>query len=300
MQFKSLFIGFSILLVAIILIVIFVEIKNQKMGIRKFIYTSVVLLGLLYSCQSSKNVVYVQNAGSPIELGQSTLPTLPDMIVKNGDLLMITVSTITPEACAPFNPPMIADPTRTTGVFSSMTSSPVPLSYIVDNLGNITFPVLGKLSVVGQTKSQIEEMIRTLIYPRYLNENPIVTMREVNYKVSIMGEVTRPGVVMVSNERISIFEALAQAGDLTIYGCRDNVLLIREDLRGKRESFRIDLRDKKLIDSPYFYLQQNDVIYVTPNKSKTNSSAIGAGEYMIFTILGSLLSVTSLIFALIK
>lgn len=259
----------------------------------------IVFIFLLSSCHTSKNVVYVQNAGVPIDLNKSVLPSLPELVVKNGDMLLITVSTVSPEASVPFNPPLITDPSRVVNVVST-TNSPTPLSYLVDDRGFITFPVIGKVLVSGLSRLQIEDLIKTSIYPRFIKEDPIITVRLTNYRISVLGEVIRPGVITTYNDRISIFEALALSGDLTIYGQRDNVLLIREDLKGKRETYRIDLRDKKLIESPYFYLQQNDVLYVQPNPSKTRSSSIGTGEYLLFTVVGSLISVTSLLYTIFR
>lgn len=265
----------------------------------KFILQLVIIFFLFSSCNTSRKVIYVQNAGSLIELDKSTLPSLSEMVIKNGDVLMITVSTVSPEAAAVFNPPFIADASRALSA-STMTSTPSPLTYLVDDNGTIPFPVIGRISVVGKTKTQIEEFIRKSIFPKYVKEDPIVTLKVVNYKISILGEVARPGVYSTMNDRISIFEALALAGDMTIYGKRDNLLLIRENSVGRRESYRIDITDKNLIESPYYYLQQNDVLYIQPNRTKTNSTAIGSGEYMIFTILGSLLSVTSVVITLMR
>ncbi len=273
---------------------------KQKMKFIKIAYFLAVVLFLLTACHSSKNVVYVQNAGVPIDLSKSILPSLPELVVKNGDMLMITVSTISPEASVPFNPPLISDPNRIAAAVSSTTSTPTPLSYLVDDRGYISFPVIGKVFVAGLSRIQIEELIKSSIYPRFLKEDPIITVRLTNYRISVLGEVSRPGVITTTNDRISIFEALALSGDMTIYGQRENVLLIREDMKGKRETYRVDLRDKNLIQSPYFYLQQNDVVYVQPNNVKTKSSAIGTGEYLIFSVIGSLISVTSLLISILR
>lgn len=270
----------------------------------KFYTVRTVLLSLiiiLSACRSSQKVTYVQHVGESVNLGNGVQLTVPEIGVKMGDMLLITVSTISPEAAAPFNPPLISDPTRNVGQgMQSMNSVPVPLTYMVDEKGTINFPVLGRISVEGMTKSQIEEMIRSQLYPKYIKENPIVTMQMTNFRISVLGEVNRPGVYTAANQRISIMEVIAQAGDLTIYGKRDNVLLIREDIHGKRETYRLDLRDKNLISSPYYYLQQNDVVYVQPNPTKARSNMIGPGEYMIFTVIGTLVSITSLVVTLLK
>ena len=133
-----------------------------------------------------------------------------------------------------------------------------------------------------------------------MKEEPIILIRYANYKVSVLGEVSRPNIYNINNERINIFEAVALAGDLTIYGRRDNVLLIRENNEGKRVSVRIDLRDAKLIDSPYYYLQQNDVIYVQPNNQKSRSTYIGQAETLSLSVISTLISITTLVVTLIN
>ena len=245
-------------------------------------------------------VIYVQDAGKAVDLSAAKQESQPAPVVKNGDQLMITVHTVSPEASASFNLPLQADPTRSSGQPNRMSSVSALQTYIVDANGEIVFPILGRVKLAGMSKPQVEAAIHDRIYPKYMKEDPMVTVRNLSFKVSVMGEVARPGVVSVSNERISIFEALTQAGDLTIYGKRDNVLLIREDAKGKRETYRLDLTDKGLIQSPYYFLQQNDVVYVQPNKQKARARYFGAGEQMTLSIIGSLVSVASLLIAVLK
>ena len=128
----------------------------------------------------------------------------------------------------------------------------------------------------------------------------IVTVRMVNYKISVIGEVGRPGTFTISNEKVNILEALAMAGDMTIYGIRDNVKLIREDNNGKREIITLNLNDQDILQSPYYYLQQNDILYVTPNKTKAKTSNISTSTTIWFSVVGSLVSLTSLIIAITK
>ncbi|WP_243348762.1 polysaccharide biosynthesis/export family protein [Parabacteroides sp. FAFU027] len=255
---------------------------------------------MLFSCESYKKVVYVQGAGKAAVLQDSLQLAPPSPVVKFGDQLMITVNTISPEAALPFNPPLVPDPSQLSSQPNKTSSVAALQTYIVDAAGEINFPVIGRIRVAGMTRSELESSIRDRIYPKYMKEDPMVTVRNLSFKVSVMGEVARPGVVSVSNERISIFEALTQAGDLTIYGKRDNVLLIREDAKGKRETYRLDLTDKGLIQSPYYFLQQNDVVYVQPNKQKARARYFGAGEQMTLSIIGSLVSVASLLIAVLK
>ena len=154
--------------------------------------------------------------------------------------------------------------------------------YLVDNEGKINFPVLGELKLGGLTKKQAEQMIVDKLKP-YITETPIVTVRMVNYKISVIGEVTRPGTFTISNEKVNLLEALAMAGDMTVYGLRDNVRLIREDSSGKQQIITLDLNKAETILSPYYWLQQNDIIYVTPNKAKARNSDIGNSTCLLYT-----------------
>lgn len=129
----------------------------------------------------------------------------------------------------------------------------------------------------------------------YLKETPIVTVRMTNYKISVLGEVSRPGSFTISNEKVNIFEALAMAGDMTIYGIRDQVKLIREDAEGKRNIYTLDLNKADVITSPYYYLQQNDILYVTPNKTKAKNSDIGNSTTLWFSATSIIVSIASLL-----
>ena len=153
--------------------------------------------------------------------------------------------------------------------------------------------ILG-LHIGGLTKSEAENLIREKL-KTYITEVPIVNVRMANYKISVMGEVTNPGSFVISNEKVNLFEALAMAGDMTIYGQRDNVKLIREDAQGHREIIPLNLNDASIILSPYYYLQQNDVIYVTPNKTKAKNAGISNSTTIWFSVVGTLVSLASLI-----
>ena len=215
------------------------------------------------------------------------------------DILTITVSTVNPEAAAPFN--LIVRPALTSTTSTISNSGGALQTYLVDNKGFIDFPVVGPIEVGGLTKSMCEQLIHDKIKP-YLNaaENPVVTVRMSNYKISVLGEVNRPGMFTVGNEKINILEALAQAGDLTIYGVRDKVKLIREDAKGRKEIHVINLNDANLISSPYYYLQQNDIVYVEPNKVKARNSAVGQTTSLWFSATSILVSLTSLLYNILK
>ena len=149
------------------------------------------------------------------------------------------------------------------------------------------------------TKTEAENMIREGLKP-YINEVPIVTVRMANYKISVLGEVARPGTFTVSNEKVNIFEALALAGDMTVWGVRNDVKLIREDADGQRMVMSLNLNDANIINSDYYYLQQNDVVYVTPNKVKARNSDIGSATSLWFTAGSMLVSIASLLVNILK
>lgn len=253
-----------------------------------------LLLLLLAACQSYKKVPYFQDLEVNNQVMQQN--ELYDAKIMPKDLLTIVVSCTSPELAVPFNL-IIATPVNSN--LTNTTTQPVLQQYLVDNDGKIDFPVLGELHIGGLTKKQAEQMIVDKLMP-YMKETPIVTVRMVNYKISVIGEVARPGTFTISNEKVNLLEALAMAGDMTVYGLRDNVKLIREDAKGKQEIFTLDLNKADIILSPYYYLQQNDIIYVTPNKAKARNSDIGNSTSLWFSATSILVSVASLLFNILK
>ena len=254
--------------------------------------TIVLLMG---SCKSAKQVAYFQNLDS-VSLAASK--GLYDAHIMPKDLLTITVVTSDPTTSKPFNL-AIQNTLGTDGRLGSTTGS--LLQYLVDNDGNIQFPIVGSLHVAGLTKNECQDLIKSKVKP-YLaeSENPVVTVSMSSYRVTVAGEVTRPSVVPVSTEKMSVLEALAQAGDLTIYGRRDNVLLIRENANGQKEAHRLNLNDANIINSPYYYVQQNDYIYVEPNKTKAKNSDIGQSTTLWFSFVSILTSVASLVVNIVR
>ena len=262
---------------------------------KKYSYLVVILLvALVSSCRAPKNVAYLQNSDY-VDLSSEYLY---DAKIMPKDILTITVNTVNPEAAAPFN---LTVSTALSIQSRSTYSQPVLQTYLVDNEGNIDYPVLGRLKVGGLTKSECEQVIHDKIMP-YLNanENPVVTVRMSSYSISVLGEVARPGSYQVSREKINILEALAQAGDLTIYGVRENVKLIRENAKGHKEIHTINLNDANLLTSPFYYLQQNDIVYVEPNKVKARNSSIGQSTTMWLSATSILVSLTSLLYNILK
>ncbi len=261
----------------------------QKIHIVFYLF---LLFGII-SCGSTKTIAYLQDAEN--FQNNSGTDSLYDARIKPKDLLTITVTTFDKEASLPFNLTMPLAATQTT----SLTSQPVLQSYLVDNKGNIDFPVLGKIQVMGKTKTQLEDLLKHEL-KIYLKEEPLVNVRFVNYKISVLGEVGRPNTFTVVNEKVNILEALALAGDLTIFGKRENVKLIREHANGGKEIIIINLNDSELVRSPYFYLQQNDILYVEPNKAKARNSQVSTTTGLWLSATSILLTAANIIINLMK
>ena len=256
-----------------------------------------LLLFLLTACQSYKKVPYFQNVEVVNEAEQQE--KLYDAKIMPKDLLTIVVSCTNPELAIPFNLTVASNAGIAVSTSSYVTTQPVLQPYLVDNEGNINFPVLGELKLGGLTKREAEQLIIDKLKP-YMKETPIVTVRMVNYKISVIGEVTRPGTFTISNEKVNLLEALAMAGDMTVYGLRDNVKLIREDANGKQQIVTLDLNKAETILSPYYWLQQNDIVYVTPNKAKARNSDVGNSTSLWFSATSILVSIVSLLVNILK
>lgn len=259
-----------------------------------FIFAMSLILAMT-SCGSSKSVAYIQNSDS---IAYDNSRFLYDAKIMPKDQLTITVNTVNPEASLPYN--LLLQNSYTQGRILSTTGGTL-MPYLVDNEGYINFPVVGRLKVSGLTKSECENMILEKIRPYMAEtENPVVTVRMSSYSVSVIGEVARPGSFQVAREKITILEALAQAGDLTIYGVRDKVKLIREDATGKKEIHTLDLTNANIVNSPYYYLQQNDIVYVEPNKVKAQNARVGNMTTLWFSATSILISLTSLLYNILK
>lgn len=262
----------------------------------KKLYLLFFLLPLvLTGCSSYQKSLYLQNDAV---INQSTQGQLYDFRIMPKDILTILVSTTDPAASAPFYRKLGQDKETTSSSTVGMQNLDL-LGYLVDNNGEIDFPVLGKIQVIGLTTRECEALLREKLKP-YLKENPLVTVTSSNYKFSVLGEVNRPGTYTVQDEKVTIFEAIAQAGDMTLFSIRDDVQLLREDSEGRRQVIHLNLNDANITQSPYFYLQQNDVIYVKPTKAKVRTNTFNSNASMWITILSVLTSVTSLVLALTK
>ena len=248
----------------------------------------VTMILMMVGCGSSKEVAYWQNIDS-ISLAASK--GLFDAKIMPKDELTILVQTTDPLTSEPFN-------LRSTGQTSSKNQI---TGYLVDNDGMINFPIVGKIHVAGLTKTECEDLIKSKIQP-YLarTENPLVSVRTSSYRITVIGEVNRPGVIPVATEKISLIEALAEAGDMTIYGKRDNVLLVREDKSGEKHKVRLNMNDANIINSPYYYLQQNDIVYVEPHKVKARNTFFGSNTSIFYSVIGITTSLASLLITILR
>ena len=260
----------------------------------KNIICSFVLLSLLTSCISTKKVNYFDNMN---DINTALSKTLYDAKIMPKDILQIQVFTMTPEASEPFN---LIKMTSTSASSNSTIQNSV-YNYLVDNDGNIDYPIIGQVHLGGLGKTEAEQLIKSRIQP-YLaeSENVVVHVRMMNYKYAVLGGVNHPGVFTTQNEKVSILEAIAQAGDLTTFAYRDKIFLIREDSVGQKEFHKLDINDANIINSPYYYLQQNDVIYVEKQKIATRNAYFSANTSIFLTITSSLMSVATFVIALSK
>jgi polysaccharide export outer membrane protein len=252
---------------------------------RKLKALSVLLFTiLLTACASREDMVYFQGIKS---LKTSYDRGSIDTRFKPDDQLSITVSSIDNEAAMPFNLPVAAfNVSGSRGV-----GSPLLQTYLIAKDGTIEYPQLGKLSIVGLTRLETIELFKKKL--RTFLKDPIVNITLLNFKFTVLGEVNNPGLFPLTNERITLIEAIGRAGDLTVYGKRKNVLVIRETEGGKKIN-RIDLTTPDLFNSEFFYLQQNDVIYVEPNKPRINSSTNSSTNGIIISGVSLLLTIISI------
>ena len=250
-------------------------------------FVKITLLSLLFvlflttSCASRKDLVYLQGASNAKELVSYEPVLQPD------DVVMIVVSSENPEVAAPYNLKVITvqgDSENTIGTQRMQT-------YILDKEGKIEFPLLGSIALGGLTKTQAVAKLKELLKDHV--SDAVINFRILNFKVTVLGEVQKPGTYSVASERITLLEAIGMSGDLTIYGNRTNVLLIREK-NGTKTMERIDLTKSDFLNSSAYYLSQNDVVYVEPNKTRINSSAIGPNLTVGISALSLIVTIIAL------
>lgn len=249
----------------------------------KKIYFAFVFVLLFASCASRKEIVYLQP--SQVQLDNMYTKYAPK--IQQEDLLTITVSAADVKATMPFNQQNVYQ--ATAGSATDMAFKP---TYLVDANGEIDFPVLGKVKVGGLSRLEATDLIRTKL-KQYIND-PGVNLTFANFKVTVLGEVNKPGTYTLPQERVTVLEALGLAGDMTLKGQRNNVLLVREQ-NGEKKMERLNLLTDSVLNSPYYYLAQNDVIYVEPNNSQVRNSRFGQDTNVWISITSLIITITALI-----
>lgn len=246
----------------------------------------------LASCSSTKTQLPYFTDISDITEG--TLP-LADYApqIKPDDELMISITSSIPEATAHYNIPLSNPATRES---LNMSTTPRQLTYIVDSQGNIQIPTVGTMHVAGLTVEELQQKLETIVRRDVADAN--VRVELINFQIVVAGEVARPSTVRVTRQRFSILDALSAAGDLTPYGERNNVLIIREE-NGKRVFAHLDLNSSDLLTSPYFYMQQNDYIYVEPNEIRQANSRYNQDNAYKLTVISTVVSAASVIASLV-
>ena len=233
-----------------------------------FIAAAIVLAATVTSCKAPQSLAYFENADSLKTVGTTALDYA--VKIRPADELIITVNSIVPEATAAYNLPLV-NPSLEGEV--GVSSTPQNQTYVVDTEGEITMPVIGKIHAAGMTTKGLGDYLTEKISKEV--DSPVVRVQLANFRVNVLGEVKRPGAIEAKSERFTIFDALAAAEDMTEYGERTNVMVIREE-NGQRAYHRVNLKDARIVDSPYYYLQQNDLVYVSPNnKRKREANATG-------------------------
>lgn len=257
-----------------------------------------LLAAILVGCGSTKEIPYVIDAGQLPADVLAAASRNHDPVLMPGDLVQINVSGPDADAVKPFNK---SEYISTTGNQNMSNQDNSIYYYLIDNAGDIEFPMVGKVHASGMTVTELQDHIAGQIYPRYLTVKPGVEVRLQNFRVYTVGEFSSPGVVRAPNGRLNVLEAIAQSGDLTIQGRRDNIMLIRTNSDGSRVVKTLNLNDPKLLVSPDFNLQQNDILYVEPNASRARSSwQMPPGVSFGLTLLGTLMSITTFVVTLTK
>lgn len=253
------------------------------MSTKQLLSLSLIVI-CLFSCSNSRKLSYFNGVKDATYYGVNKTETV---VIAPNDILSINISSLSSEASAIFNPEKDAQIKSTTVTGTSVERG----GYLVNNEGYIQLPVLGKIKAAGNTKEQLKNEITKAILDQKLLKDPLVEIRFLNYEVTIIGEVGHPTVITVPSERISMLKAIGLAGDLTIYGKRNDILLIREE-GGNRVARHIDLASADFLSSPYYYLEPNDIVYVQPNNARATQSTMWP---QLVPILLTALSVTVIV-----
>ena len=255
-------------------------------------HLGIFILGalLLASCATNKRAAYIQQV-------QTDIPTAIEqdyqIRIKPLDRLTVTINSKDPELAAPFNAASSYNSLNGLSSYSSSSNGNLQI-LTVDKEGKIQLPIIGEIDCDGLTRNELAKKIENTIRENGMVHDPIVIIQFADVKFSVLGEGARPGQFSITKDRISLFDALAMAGDLTIYGQRENVALIREE-NGMRTVHYFDLKNPDILTSPYFYLQQDDVVYVTPNKYKAQAGEINQNRSFYISLVSVAVSVATLL-----
>jgi polysaccharide export outer membrane protein len=271
--------------------------KRSLIG--KFFLLMILLFPIIVftSCSTVKNTKYFQDIPDSGKLMPIPKYEYTEPKIQSDDILTILVEPIDPTAAAAINGGNIPVANSAISITSASSGAGMPTSgYLVDNDGNVDVPILGKIKLSGYTINQAADTIKK-IASKYYN-SPSVIVRYANFKITVTGEVLRPGVYVMPNQKSTILDALSMAGDLTIYGKRDNVLLLREGPNNTKIAYRINLTKSNIISAPYYYLQQNDYIYIEPSKGKAAANDLAQTRY--FAIFTSVLTIIIIVLSRIN
>ncbi|WP_437920225.1 polysaccharide biosynthesis/export family protein [Sphingobacterium sp. LRF_L2] len=253
---------------------------------KRFAWLAFFLLFSLASCTSVKNIVYFKDLPpDTTAVLYKKAAAFTEPVIQADDILSISIQTIDPTTAAVANQALAVQAVGASSAVGNVGNQVVS-GFSVDKDGYVHMALLGKVQLKGLTTYEARELI-TQLAARYYKD-PTVQVRFANYKITVLGEVTRPATYTMPNEKVTVLDALGLAGDLTIYGKRENVLLIRE-VKGEKELVRLNLNSSELFESPYFYLKQNDVLYVEPGKAK--AAANNAARTQTIALIGSFVSV---------
>jgi len=266
--------------------------KQNHLGKGKYLVLFLFVVTALSSCVSNKKIAYFQDIQSVKQARLDSATVFTEPVIQPDDILSISIFTLNPQSGAIINQ---AASTPTLGGNTNSSASTLNTGFLVDKNGEIELSLIGKLKVVGLTTFQARELIRERAADIY--KQPNVQLRFANFKVSVLGEVNSPSAYTLPNEKVTILDALSLAGDLTIYGKRENVLIVRDN-NGKKEFARLDLNSSSIFSSPFYYLKQNDVVYVEPNKRKVSAS--NSGQIQTIGVIASVLSVIVLAISNLK
>jgi len=254
--------------------------------IKHFLQLTIVLV-LLASCESRKNIILFQDIEELNESNQNQIQ-INNPVIQIGDILSISVSAIDQQAVLPFNLPVVA----INNISGSVNGIAKQQGYLVNANSSIVFPIIGEINLKNLTLVDARVLVSKEL-EAYIKE-PIVNIEIINYQITVLGDVAKPGTFKINNERVSLLQAIGFAGGMNIQGKRNNVLIIREN-QGKKTYKRVDLRKMEVLNSEYYYLKQNDVVYIEPNKTKINSSKYGPAVSVSVSIASVLITLISVL-----